>query len=73
MNTDAIKHMFYIPKKGEPIYIRSGFHHAPAFLLIGKTRAPLLRFQQAARSKPGKRGQMLQALAPQKKSCNKGV
>jgi len=59
MNMNIEKHMFYMPKKGEPIYIRSGFPHAPTFLWIGKTRAPMLQYQKAARSKNGQRRQLL--------------
>jgi hypothetical protein len=59
MNTDNLKHIFYVPKKGEPIYIRSGFPYAPTFLWIGKTRAPLLQHQEAARIKDGQRRQPL--------------
>jgi hypothetical protein len=59
MNMNIEKHMFYVPKKGEPIYIRSGFPHAPIFLWIGKTRAPLLQHQEAARIKNSQRRQPL--------------
>gem|GEM_PF-5321595 len=59
MNTNIQKHIFYVPKKGEPIYIRSGFPHAPTFLWIGKARAPLLQYQEATRIKDGKRRQPL--------------
>jgi len=59
MKTNILENIIHVPKKGEPIYIRSGFPHAPTFVWLGKTRAPMLQPREASRTKNGKQGQPL--------------